>query len=225
MGNKITVDEVRGHFRHQGLLHYLNLCVVAHIVVWLAKYSLIPAHFTAASLLFALVASLGIISGSQYVAVLFLWLSITFDNIDGIWARTMDQCSRTGRFLDGLSDYAKDYIIDISIFYYYYSNNKFENIASWHLLLLVSIYFSFKGLCYLARRLEIELVGKKTSLPHKKIFVYAGMEKYFFIYPLSIFSYHMFLLFVFVYFLYYLSKFTSVWLKLCQGDVAFRLDS
>jgi phosphatidylglycerophosphate synthase len=145
-----------------------------------------------------------LILNSKIVFILLLIASYIFDSVDGLWSRVKNQTSTFGDFFDRYIDFIKDYLIDLC-FIIYYLDNLSEIISDSKLLLtIISLYFIFKGLFYLIRDFKNQIQPRVfTSCTGMKLFHYGGAEKFTLVYPLVIFSYTLFLIYITGYFFLY----------------------
>jgi phosphatidylglycerophosphate synthase len=83
------------------------------------KLHLRPNQATLISLLFALLAGVGLYLGENrwllLLAVLFMLVSVTFDGLDGLIARKTGTANKTGDFLDCVADEVSDSFIFVGI--------------------------------------------------------------------------------------------------------------
>jgi len=123
---------------------------------------------------------------SKLVFILVLGISYGLDTADGIWARTKGEVSRWGGTLDQFTDYVKDYVVDVSIFFYYFLQFNLRGSPNvTYFLLFLSGYLIAKSLYYLASTGYTK--EKRRRFTEKvKVIVYTPAEKYFIAWPLAI---------------------------------------
>ena len=71
------------------------------------------------SFLLGLISCYMIISGRPYISVIFLFLSLVFDCVDGDLSRIRYKITQTGYYLDGVLDRIVDSLLIISVIFYY----------------------------------------------------------------------------------------------------------
>ena len=71
------------------------------------------------SFLLGLISCYMIISGRPYISVIFLFLSLVFDCVDGDLSRARKKTTKRGYFLDGVLDRIVDSLLIISVIFYY----------------------------------------------------------------------------------------------------------
>ena len=71
------------------------------------------------SFLLGLISCYMIISGRSYISVIFLFLSLVFDCVDGDLSRARKKTTKRGYFLDGVLDRIVDSLLIISVIFYY----------------------------------------------------------------------------------------------------------
>ncbi|MFA5049536.1 MAG: CDP-alcohol phosphatidyltransferase family protein [Candidatus Micrarchaeia archaeon] len=96
-----------------------------------------PNHITLLSVLIAIIA-FAIFQYNQLYSIILFAISFFIDAVDGVVARAKNLASKKGAFLDGISDRLVEFLIILTIMYYFSSNQ---------IILLSSICILFFGTC------------------------------------------------------------------------------
>jgi len=208
MKNRNTYQEVEKMSSSSTALCYLNNKIAAFIVYELQNLPLTANLITSFSFFLVLLGILFLFLDFKLLFIIFLILSYTFDNVDGIWARLKKQTSEFGKFLDLFLDKVKDFLIDLTfIIYYYYAVQ--EYVTNPRILIIsVSLYLICKALFYMARDFNPRPNTKKDKI---KILAYGGAEKFIIVYTLLTFSFGFFLVYIIGYFFLY---FINIFIRL-----------
>lgn len=201
-----SYEQIKQHMRPVSTLSLIDNKIAAYISYLMQRLPLTATMFNFVSLFFALAAIPLLFSNLKIIFILCMFLSYTFDNVDGIWARLKEQTSEFGSFFDPFLDKAKDSFIDLALIVFYLPkiNSLITNQAS--LLAAASLYFILKGLFYMIRDYSFKKQGFST-LENRKIGLlrYGGAEKFIIVYPLLAFSFELFAIYIIGYFSIYLS--------------------
>jgi len=199
-----SYQQIKEHMRPVSSLSLVDNKIAAYLTYLMQGLPLTATMFNIVSLLFSLFAIPLLFIDLKIVFILFMFLSYTFDNVDGIWARLKRKTSDFGGFFDPFLDKVKDSLIDLA-FIFLYLNNISAYIADSRLILLaVAIYFIIKGLFYMARDQAFNKQGYST-LENRKIGLlrYGGAEKYIIVYSLLAFSFPLFAVYIIGYAILY----------------------
>lgn len=202
---KQSYQQIKEYMRPVSSLSLIDNKIAAYLAYLMQGLPLTANAITFFSFLLALAAIPFLFLNLKLLFIIFMFLSYTFDNVDGIWARLKKQTSEFGGFFDPFLDKAKDSFIDLA-FIFLYLNNISIYINDIKLVLLVAaIYFILKGLFYMVRDYSFEKQGYST-LENRKIGLirYGGAEKYIIVYSLLAFSFPFFVVYIMGYFFLYL---------------------
>lgn len=156
-----------------------------------------PNVITVASLTLGLLAGItALLDLGFFVFAVLSVLTYTFDNADGMLARTRKLTSKLGGFLDWFFDLIKDYFIEVC-FVYSYLMSKTKDSPFPALVFMAFVYFAIKAIAHLtADWKELESI----QIENLSILRYTPAEKYILAYPLMyslpaitpfIFSFHL----------------------------------
>lgn len=197
---KHSYDEILTHTRPASIISYIDNKVAAYIVYIFQDISITANLLTFISFLIVLIGIIFLFFNLKILAILFLILAYTFDNVDGIWARFKKQNSEFGKFFDGFMDSVKYFLIDLALIIYYFDlfQKYFSDFKL--LLIIISLYFIIRALFYSS----YFNVGVSNSSNKTKLFVYANpAERYFVVFPLIILSGELFILYFLAFFVIY----------------------
>lgn len=163
-------------------LSYLDNIIASYIVYYCQAINIKPNLITSTSLIVGLIAGVALFYfKSPFLFSFFIILAYTLDNVDGIWARTKNQVSTFGAYIDKYFDYVKEYFFDIVLLLYSISQAKSVGLIL--PLYFYLFYFSIKGLYYLSVDQE-----KKAKISKELKFITFGpAEKYIIVFPILAF--------------------------------------
>ena len=101
------------------LTHYVLRKFSIPIANLLVNTSISANSISWFSFLLGLISCYMIISGQPYISVIFLFLSLVFDCVDGDLSRARKKTTKRGYYLDGVLDRVIDSLLVISIVVYY----------------------------------------------------------------------------------------------------------
>ena len=134
------------------LTHYVLRKFSIPIANLLVNTSISANSISWFSFLLGLISCYMIISGQPYISVIFLFLSLVFDCVDGDLSRARKKTTKRGYYLDGVLDRVIDSLLIISIVVYYPD------------LLLLGILVIFTGLLISYLRRLSESIGIKCNV-------------------------------------------------------------
>lgn len=204
---KQSYDEIMVYTKSTSLLYYIDSKIAAFLVYKFQNLPLTANMITSFSFFLVLLAIPFLFINLKLIFVLFLILSYTLDNVDGIWARLKNQTSKFGHFFDGFLDKAKDYLIDLSFIIFYFNDINNYIADSKLILIIISLYFICKGLFYMMRDRNIAISIPNNLKKRKiKLLQYGGAEKFIIIYTLLSFNFGFFAVYIIGFlFLYFTS--------------------
>lgn len=182
MNNKISYKEIEEKVRNSSWLCYINNKIAAFLVYKFQNLPLTANVITNFSFFLFLLAIPILFLDLKILFILFLILSYTFDNVDGIWARLKNQTSAFGAWLDSTSDRIKEIIILIAFVFI------FKGLLN--VIMIMSIFFYLVYLILVIHSkvyLNLESPKDKNISKKFKIIAFGPAEFYLLISAIVIF--------------------------------------
>lgn len=182
---------------------YLNCHIASYFCYYAHRLPLTPNLITILSFASVILGIVSLCAGNPIGFAIFLPVSYTLDNADGIWARTLGPLSSKGKFLDMYTDYVKDFIVEMSLFIYFYSE-LFALVGNARYIAMgFSAYLIVKSLFLLMYRENIEEV-RRFQTQKIRLITYTPAEKYIIVWPLAVFFFPLYLTHLLILFLAYM---------------------
>jgi len=168
---KYNYNEVLKCIRPNGCISLLDNKLAVFFVYLLQRLPLNPNLLTFFSFSFFLISLLFLFYNLKILFAVMLFLSYTFDNIDGIWARLHNQTSIMGAWLDSTFDRIKDAFIFIILIFV------FDGILKIIFILCIFFYLLFLNLT-LNSKTYLNLDSFKKNKSEKNFLSYGPAELY-----------------------------------------------
>ena len=208
-GARSAID-IMSHANPFSFIGYTAYKVSSIIISYFQKLNITANEITLTSLLVFLFGLYGLLSGNPLVFTLCTVISFILDDIDGLWSRLKKQQSDFGGFLDEFCDTVKEYAIDSSLFFFYYSNISYYVKDPKLLLIFVLAYFTLKSVFYIYSSKKDVRAWFNSKI---RIITYSPAERHLIMLPLAVFSFKFFA----VYYLFILVAYSFAILSIIKA--------